>query len=139
MRLDHLLSKGKSRGVHCCWSAERLEPCGAEKGGARDPGVAMRAGDTPVPIPNTTVKAGTADGTALETVWESRWLRQIFFGKTLKSFYIYLLDFISICTLKTGYRTKILNSKISKKKNELRHPRGTLWQQCTVKIIIQFH
>ena len=34
----------------------------------------MRLGDTPVPIPNTTVKTQTADGTALETVWESRWL-----------------------------------------------------------------
>ena len=35
--------------------------------------VAMRLGDTPVPIPNTTVKTQAADGTALETVWESRW------------------------------------------------------------------
>ena len=35
----------------------------------------MRAGDTPVPIPNTTVKTGTADGTCLETDRESRWLR----------------------------------------------------------------
>ena len=34
--------------------------------------VAMRPGDTPVPIPNTTVKARAADGTALETVWKSR-------------------------------------------------------------------
>ena len=34
----------------------------------------MRSGDTPVPIPNTTVKTWTADGTALETVWESRWM-----------------------------------------------------------------
>ena len=34
----------------------------------------MRSGDTPVPIPNTTVKTWTADGTALETVWESRWV-----------------------------------------------------------------
>ncbi len=32
----------------------------------------MRSGETRVPIPNTRVKAGTADGTALETVWESR-------------------------------------------------------------------
>ena len=31
-------------------------------------------GDTPVPIPNTTVKTQAADGTALETVWESRWM-----------------------------------------------------------------
>ena len=35
--------------------------------------VAMRLGVTPVPIPNTMVKTQTAEGTALETVWESRW------------------------------------------------------------------
>ena len=34
---------------------------------------AMRPGETPVPIPNTMVKPRAADGTALETVWESRW------------------------------------------------------------------
>ena len=34
--------------------------------------VAMRPGETPVPIPNTTVKARAADGTALETARESR-------------------------------------------------------------------
>ena len=34
----------------------------------------MRQGETPVPIPNTMVKPLAADGTALETVWESRWL-----------------------------------------------------------------
>ena len=33
----------------------------------------MRAGVTPVPIPNTTVKTGTAEGTVLETEWKSRW------------------------------------------------------------------
>ena len=33
----------------------------------------MRLGETPVPIPNTTVKTQAADGTALETMWESRW------------------------------------------------------------------
>ena len=31
-------------------------------------------GETPVPIPNTMVKTQAADDTALETVWESRWL-----------------------------------------------------------------
>ena len=31
-------------------------------------------GDTPVPIPNTTVKIQSADGTMLETAWESRWV-----------------------------------------------------------------
>ena len=35
--------------------------------------VAMRLRGTPVPIPNTMVKPQTADGTALETGWESRW------------------------------------------------------------------
>ena len=34
----------------------------------------MRLGDTPVPIPNTMVKPQAADGTMLETAWESRWL-----------------------------------------------------------------
>ena len=40
--------------------------------------MAMRAGDTPVPIPNTMVKTRAADGTILETVWESRWLPDYF-------------------------------------------------------------
>ena len=35
--------------------------------------VAIRPGETPVPIPNTMVKARAADGTTLATVWESRW------------------------------------------------------------------
>ena len=34
----------------------------------------MRLGDTPVLSPNTMVKTSAADGTMLETVWESRWL-----------------------------------------------------------------
>ena len=34
----------------------------------------MRLGETPVPIPNTMVKTQAADGTMLETIWESRWL-----------------------------------------------------------------
>ena len=42
--------------------------------------VAMRAGDTPVPIPNTMVKTRAADGTILETVWESRWLPDFVFN-----------------------------------------------------------
>ena len=36
--------------------------------------VAMRPGDTPVSIPNTTVKTRAADGTMPGTAWESRWL-----------------------------------------------------------------
>ena len=42
--------------------------------------VAMRLGDTPVPIPNTMVKTQAADGTMLETIWESRWLPEWYGG-----------------------------------------------------------
>ena len=41
-------------------------------------------GDTPVLIPNTMVKTQAADGAILETVWESRWLPDLF-KKSLKS------------------------------------------------------
>ena len=34
----------------------------------------MRPWETPVPIPNTTVKTWAADGTLLETARESRWM-----------------------------------------------------------------
>ena len=37
----------------------------------------MREGETPVPIPNTTVKTFTADGTMRAAAWESRWLPDI--------------------------------------------------------------
>ena len=40
----------------------------------------MRSGDTPVPIPNTMVKTRAADGTMLETVWESRRVPDFFGG-----------------------------------------------------------
>ena len=42
----------------------------------------MRLGVTPVPIPNTMVKTQAADGTALEKVWESRWLPEFEKRKT---------------------------------------------------------
>ena len=42
--------------------------------GTQNISVAMRLGETPVPIPNTMVKPQAAEGTALVTVWESRWL-----------------------------------------------------------------
>ena len=40
----------------------------------------MRVGETPVPIPNTMVKPYTADGTMLETAWESRWVPDFYGG-----------------------------------------------------------
>ena len=39
----------------------------------------MREGEIPVPIPNTTVKTFAADGTMLETAWESRRLPGLFY------------------------------------------------------------
>ena len=42
----------------------------------------MRLGVTPVPIPNTMVKTQAADGTALETMCESRWLPEFEKRKT---------------------------------------------------------
>ena len=38
----------------------------------------MRKGETPVPIPNTTVKTSTADSTMRVTAWEGRWLPDIY-------------------------------------------------------------
>ena len=40
----------------------------------------MRFGETPVLIPNTKVKTETADGTMLETAWESRWVPDFYGG-----------------------------------------------------------
>ena len=45
----------------------------------------MRAEGTPVPIPNTTVKIRAADGTMLETAWESRRLPDIFLKKPFQA------------------------------------------------------
>ena len=88
----------------------------------------MRPGDTPVPIPNTTVKTRAADGTALETVWESRRLPD----HLKKKFYQWLegsnfcLRFLmtdknsvkKICTLKTAYEE--INDKIKISNQDIR-------------------
>ena len=50
--------------------------------------VAMRLGETPVSIPNTMVKPQAADGTALVTVWESRWLPNFKEKKSRNAFMI---------------------------------------------------
>ena len=77
-------------------------------------------GDTPVPIPNTMVKTQAADGTALETMWESRWLPEFEKRKTgftsdqriERKFSFLMTDKASVksfaqaeraCTLKTAY------------------------------------
>ena len=48
--------------------------------------VPMRSWETPVSIPNTTVKTQAADGTMLETAWESRWVPGSFEKNTRKGF-----------------------------------------------------
>ena len=63
----------------------------------------MRLGVTPVLIPNTKVKAWAADGTALETVWESRWLPDIVFLSSVKS------------KTQSEFRKQVVLSKRSKK------------------------
>ena len=64
--------------------------------------VAMRQGETPVPIPNTMVKTLPADGTMLETAWKSRWLPDLGYN-IRKDFIIYIKTEAkaSVCTLKT--------------------------------------
>ena len=117
MRLDHLLSRGRSRGwitvwkprSPCAWTENGIRRCKCTSGmdipsvaamprkhpygfmlacastrrinpyvcaltKATRILVAMRLRETPVPIPNTTVKTQAADGTLPGTARESRWL-----------------------------------------------------------------
>ena len=73
MRLDHLLSN-KEEEVRVLDTVESLIR------GFSKLLVPMRLGDTPVPIPNTMVKTQAADGTMLETAWESRWVPDLYGG-----------------------------------------------------------
>ena len=82
MRLDHLLSKEMSKKMDLLFNYE----CSG-KNNKKLP-VAMRFGVTPVLIPNTMVKTLAADGTILETVWESRWLPDL---KRKQFNYLYIL------------------------------------------------
>ena len=44
--------------------------------------VPIHLGVTPVPIPNTTVKTQTAEGTTLVTMWKNRWVPDFMTGFT---------------------------------------------------------
>ena len=76
----------------------------------------MRAEGTPVPIPNTTVKIRAADGTMLETAWESRRLPDIFYEKPFQArvrkdaaarrLFQYITCFA--CDERSGAKTKVL-------------------------------
>ena len=89
MRLDHLLSKSKSKALCVLFDlrfkremkikpkfiAQRKSGCKASEKGPipfKLLVVSIRPGATPVPISNTMVKTRAADGTTLETMWESR-------------------------------------------------------------------
>ena len=85
MRLDHLLSKRKSRGcftVGCSREGKETAETKARTTEHKLVLVVMRLGVTPVPIPNTMVKTQAADGTWLETARESRWLPEHFQSKS---------------------------------------------------------
>ena len=84
MRLDHLLSKEEEvrvlYTVESCVSkegesqTEEVKKNREETSEGKEILVPIRPGETPVPIPNTMVKTWAADGTMLETAWESRWV-----------------------------------------------------------------
>ena len=65
MRLDHLLSKEEE--VRVLYTVQVLRNLIKIL-------VPMRPWETPVPIPNTTVKTWAAENTMLETAWEDRWV-----------------------------------------------------------------
>ena len=65
MRLDHLLSKEEEVRVLYTVQVSRE---------TEEILVPMRPWETPVPIPNTTVKTWAAENTMLETAWEDRWV-----------------------------------------------------------------
>ena len=65
MRLDHLLSKEEEVRVLYTVQVSRE---------TKKILVLMRLWETPVPIPNTTVKTWAAENTILETIWEDRWV-----------------------------------------------------------------
>ena len=79
MRLDHLLSKEEEVRVLYTVQVSRE---------TKEILVPMRFGETPVPIPNTTVKTKAAENTMLETAWEDRWVPGSTKEKRSKEFYI---------------------------------------------------
>ena len=64
--------------------------------------VAMRLWDTPVPIPNTTVKTQAADDTWLATAWENKWLPDSYSqikGKGMNWLYLPFAFYFYSCAL----------------------------------------
>ena len=59
----------------------------------------LTAGDPPVPIPNTVVKPRRADGTARESVWESRSLPALIKASLRNQIGLFLMQRIASKTL----------------------------------------
>ena len=78
----------------------------------------MRLGDTPVPIPNTTVKTQSADGTMLETAWESRWVPDHFGGVAQLGEHLPCKQGVKSSNLSISICRKQLNESESKTKLE---------------------
>ena len=84
----------------------------------------MRLGDTPVPIPNTTVKTQAVDGTWWAAAWESRW--------SPKSYgLIAQLVMRRIDALRT-LTTEALAVLMPFKAQEIRHQGGVYYGQNTI-------
>ena len=109
----------------------------------------MREGETPVPIPNTTVKTFTADGTMRATAWESRWLPDIFINMIFISDEKLLLKVTAsddwwksvrasgldvIRTLKTEYRQANIDWRVMKNQKW-----GSITNQKKIQAMIGEH
>ena len=64
----------------------------------------MRLGDTPVPIPNTTVKTQAVDGTWWAAAWESRWSPESNFFFHVKSVMVGMAQLVSAPDCGSGGR-----------------------------------
>ena len=77
-RLPHVRAAFRSLNLKSAFCNRQLSDFSKYAGG-------HRSRVTPVPIPNTEVKPATADGTAWETVWESRSLPALFLEPVVRN------------------------------------------------------
>ena len=95
---------------HCSAVRGLTETSGADTSGGHTRSHPEHDG-TPVPIPNTMVKTRAADGTMLETAWESRRVpddfNDLINDLRRKNFSFQMADQTAVRTLKTAYRKDI--------------------------------
>ena len=75
----------------------------------------MRPGVTPVPIPNTMVKTRAADGTMLETVWESRRLPDLYGGVAQLGEHLPCKQGVKSSNLSISISRKLMNCFLSER------------------------